>query len=282
MNTRLLRTNLQRLAFILFLVGLSVELLHTCTTFGRVMNLKMNAGTSASFRRQELSVEALESLDKTGEELKLSKGTLLAVWMPMQNFRLLPEDTLTAESCLKWGTYFEKYRSSEFENLMALYQAVWDDLVYFPAEEGVTYEDSWMFERNYGGKRGHEGCDLMPPQNKSGIYPIFSMTDGIVEKIGWLDKGGYRLGIRGPKGGYFYYAHLSDYGGDFREGQAIRAGELIGYMGDTGYGPEGTRGKFDVHLHLGIYVRTEDNPEVSVNPYWILQSLEGHKLKYRY
>ena len=57
---------------------------------------------------------------------------------------------------------------------------------------------------------------------------------------------------------------------------------MIGFMGDTGYGTEGTRGQFDVHLHLGIYVRTKEKPEVSVNPYWILKSLEGQKLKYRY
>ena len=159
---------------------------------------------------------------------------------------------------------------------------IWDDLKYFPVSTKVTYEDSWMFERNYGGKRGHEGTDLMPPENKSGSYPVFSMTDGVIEKIGWLEKGGYRMGIRSPHGGYFYYAHLSGYAEDFQEGEAIQAGDMIGFMGDTGYGTEGTRGRFDVHLHLGIYVRTKEKPEVSVNPYWILKSLEGQKLKYRY
>lgn len=281
MNPKLLKKSLYRIAFILLLAGLSADLLHICGLFGRVMNLKMDAGTSAAFRKQELSDDTLEKLEQAGTELNLSKGTLLAVWMPQQQFHLTSGESLTAENCLKWGTYFSKYRSREFENLLSLYQAIWDDLVYFPVEQGVTYEDSWMFERNYGGKRGHEGCDLMPPKNRSGIYPVFSMTDGTVEKIGWLDKGGYRIGIRSPHGGYFYYAHLSDYGKDFREGDSIHAGDVIGYMGDTGYGPEGTRGKFDVHLHLGIYVRTIDSAEVSINPYWILKSLDGHKLKYR-
>ena len=45
-------------------------------------------------------------------------------------------------------------------------------------------------------------------------------------------------------------------------------------MGDTGYGEEGTSGKFAVHLHLGIYIRTEHTEELSVNPYWILRFLE--------
>ena len=53
-------------------------------------------------------------------------------------------------------------------------------------------------------------------------------------------------------------------------------------MGDTGYGQEGTRGKFDVHLHVGIYVRTEQIPELAVNPYWFLKFLEARKLSYDY
>ena len=45
-------------------------------------------------------------------------------------------------------------------------------------------------------------------------------------------------------------------------------------MGDTGYGEEGTRGKFAVHLHLGIYIHTEEYEELSVNPYWVLRWAE--------
>ena len=41
-------------------------------------------------------------------------------------------------------------------------------------------------------------------------------------------------------------------------------------MGDTGYGEEGTTGKFVVHLHVGIYVRDEYEREVSINPYIFL------------
>lgn len=282
MNLTSLKKELRRIIFVLLLAGLSIDLLHICALFGCVMNLKMDAGSSDAFRRQELSVEALAWLEEAEGGLGLSKGTLLAVWMPVRHFKLSPGSALPEKSFLEWGGCFSKYRSREFENLLALYQAVWDDLVYFPAEDGISYEDSWMFERNYGGRRGHEGCDLMPPENRSGVYPVFSMTDGTVEKTGWLDKGGYRIGIRSPHGGYFYYAHLSDYGEGFQEGDTVHAGDVIGYIGDTGYGPEGTRGKFDAHLHLGIYVRTPECAEVSVNPYWILKSLEGHKLKYRH
>lgn len=60
-------------------------------------------------------------------------------------------------------------------------------------------------------------------------------------------------------------------------GEEIEAGDLIGYMGDSGYGDEGTTGKFPVHLHLGIYLEEPDE-EISINPYWILRYVEDSKL----
>lgn len=54
-------------------------------------------------------------------------------------------------------------------------------------------------------------------------------------------------------------------------------------MGDTGYGKtEGTTGNFDVHLHLGIYIKTDHMEEMSVNPYWILRYLEKRRLTFTY
>jgi murein DD-endopeptidase MepM/ murein hydrolase activator NlpD len=170
---------------------------------------------------------------------------------------------------------FLRCSRSSYETLRALYRAVWDDVETFPVQEpGIVYENSWMFERTYGGLRGHEGTDLIPPQNLSGYYRVVSMTDGIVEQKGWLEKGGYRIGIRSPSGGYFYYAHLDSYAPDLEIGDTVSAGQLLGYMGDTGYGEERTRGRFAVHLHLGIYVATDSQAELSVNPYWVLRYAE--------
>ena len=95
-------------------------------------------------------------------------------------------------------------------------------------------------------------------------------TDGKVEKVGWLPLGGWRIGIRSPGGGFFYYAHLSSYAKKFQEGESVKAGEILGFLGDTGYGSEGTSGKFPCHLHLGIYVRTKDKEEDPLNPYPVL------------
>ena len=130
-----------------------------------------------------------------------------------------------------------------------------------------------MDSRTYGGNRHHEGTDLFGPVSQSGYYPIISITDGIVEQKGWLPLGGYRIGIRSDSGGYFYYAHLSSYEEDFTPGDRVQAGEILGFMGNTGYGQEGTSGRFPVHLHLGIYITTPEGQEISVNPYHILQCL---------
>ncbi|MFR4455512.1 MAG: M23 family metallopeptidase [Blautia hansenii] len=158
-----------------------------------------------------------------------------------------------------------------------LYGIFWEDLQYFPAAgrkevqgQQFFFENSWHARRTFQGERLHEGCDIFGREEKSGYYPILSMTDGIVEKVGWLPLGGYRIGIRSPGGGYFYYAHLSSYAREFQTGEQIKAGEVLGFLGDTGYGEEGTAGKFVPHLHLGIYVRTQTEEEHALNPYPVL------------
>ncbi len=123
----------------------------------------------------------------------------------------------------------------------------------------------------------------MGTERERGFYPVISISDGTVEKIGWLEQGGWRIGIRTESGAYLYYAHLYSYAPDLKQGDKVKAGSLLGYMGDSGYGKqENTVGNFAVHLHLGIYIRTDHYEELSVNPYWILKYLEKYKLKYNY
>lgn len=180
--------------------------------------------------------------------------------------------------------YVQDNCEDAYKSMLASNQAIWADVQYFPvprssSDEDMTvcFENSWKFERTFGGRRYHEGCDIMADENERGVYPVISMCDGVVEKKGWLTKGGYRIGIRGNSGAYFYYAHLESYA-DIEEGDQVKAGQILGYMGDSGYGDEGTTGKFDVHLHVGIYIKTKNNEELSVNPYPVLKYLENRKL----
>lgn len=183
-----------------------------------------------------------------------------------------------------------RQKPADYQKLTNAYQRVFQDLRYFPIPESTkketpkpTYENGWFDRRTYGGERVHEGCDLMGGKKERGFYPVVSISDGVVEKVGWLEKGGWRLGIRTESGVYLYYAHLYSYSKTMQEGDTVKAGEIIGYMGDSGYGAlENTVGNFPVHLHLGIYIKTDHYDELSINPYWILKYLEKNTLKYEY
>ncbi len=121
--------------------------------------------------------------------------------------------------------YAKRYQPQAYARICGYLSAVWDDLERFPVgtvasdgNAGVSFADSWMQSRNFGGERGHEGCDIMASVNERGIYPIYSVSDGVVENVGWLRLGGYRIGIRSPSGAYFYYAHLAEYAKEFEVG----------------------------------------------------------------
>ncbi|MCI8483984.1 MAG: M23 family metallopeptidase [Lachnospiraceae bacterium] len=249
----------------------------------RLTHLLVKEDTKELLRQQKIPAEIYEKCCKYEKKSEYSRYAYLLGYLFMEKEEQSKselEDYLN----LLW-----KYQPSEMGELEQAEQAIWEDLTYFPVplsvrEETLTtsFENSWMFDREFGGNRGHEGTDLMASLNERGHYPIVSMTDGVVEKVGWLKLGGYRIGIRSPHGGYFYYAHLYDYAREFQEGDEIKAGELLGFMGDSGYGEkEGTVGMFAVHLHLGIYVKDGDE-EYSVNPYWVLKWLEEKRLKYIY
>lgn len=147
-------------------------------------------------------------------------------------------------------------------------------------DEEVYYENTWMYERDFQGSHGHEGTDILSHKNKNGIHPIVSMTDGTITNMGWLNAGGYRIGILSKHQIYYYYAHLDHYAYQIEEGNTVKAGQIIGYMGDTGYGEERTSGQFPVHLHVGIYVYSKDGSMISINPYHILKRQEQNILKY--
>lgn len=278
----------RRIFFILFsltaMVLLNVSLISYCSDIAKLNRLLLAEDTLDTLRAQEISSEQLDSF----REWEKAVGGVFSC------YDYLCACLLTGEtdrgSLERYIRQLKSYKEQEVSVLIGYLTAVWEDLSYFPVplsdinkEADVSFVDSWMFQRTFGGKRGHEGCDIMADINERGRYPVVSMTDGIVEQIGWLTKGGYRIGIRSPHGGYFYYAHLYDYARDFQPGDGVKAGELLGFMGDSGYSDiEGTVGNFDVHLHVGIYVNQPDGTEMSINAYWPLKYLEGKRLKYSF
>lgn len=257
-----------------FCVLLVSALLLLLAERSEVSVLKTDTCRDMEFRDQALKTslyEELMAISQSGEDF----GEILTASMLHGSF--FPHEINTDRSS------FLKYKQEEFFRLVHCYEAVWADIEYFPVSSpDISFEDSWGAPRDYGGTRFHEGTDLFGQVEEPGYYPVVSMTDGTVEQIGWLPLGGYRIGIRAPHGGYFYYAHLSEYEKDFFTGEEIEAGDILGYMGNTGYGPEGTAGEFPVHLHFGIYISTPYDREMSVNPYWVLRAVQKKIRKYTY
>ena len=261
-----------------FFSALGIQRLHERSRLSR-----LNSATTVSmeFRDHILNDDMTKMLHKSDNPGKAAGLYLLESKFSYRKFEYPYTEETVKKLYEKWAV------KEEWIPYQKACNAIWNDLMYFPVPESadnpaltVTYGDSWMSERNNGGKRGHEGTDIMADQNERGVYPVISMTDGVVTSMGWLPKGGWRVGITAPEGGYFYYAHLDSYS-NIREGDTVRAGDILGYMGDGGYGKEGAKGKFPVHLHVGIYLY-EDGREISINPYWILRYLEKRKLKYAF
>ncbi|MDE6759111.1 MAG: M23 family metallopeptidase [Lachnospiraceae bacterium] len=137
--------------------------------------------------------------------------------------------------------------------------------------EEISYEDTYGVARENG---GHDGCDIMDKENEAGRIPVVSATDGVITNIGWLYLGGYRIGVTSECGIYYYYAHLDSYAAGITAGKKVAAGELLGFMGNTGEGEEGTVGKFPVHLHFAIYIYDQNGNEETVNSYLYLRKID--------
>ena len=266
--------------FLTAAIGFDTVTIGRVQSAAKVMHLMDDRETKESLRSQQISKELYEEFCEYEKDGDYSRYEYMCGY-----FFTGREEKKSLEEYLR---LVKKYEKKNFSHVVNQEKAIWTDLQYFPvpAERGelrnVSFENSWMCERSFGGRRGHEGTDIMASLNQRGHYPVISISDGIVEKMGWLPQGGYRIGVRAPGGAYLYYAHLYDYAEGISEGTVVKAGEFLGFMGDSGYGEEGTVGKFDVHLHMGIYLNDEKGEEFSINPYWILKYLEGKRLTVQY
>ena len=202
------------------------------------------------------------------------------IWIFLFIMIIVGTELRVLDKSLETSVNLNQETTDEFEIYMERVNEVFEDLQCFPVVKEadvypISYENTWGAQRSYGGNRTHEGCDLMAVSNERGKYKVCSMTDGTVRQIGWLEQGGWRIGIESDSGVYYYYAHLDSYEKAFEEGERVVAGQILGRMGDSGYGKEpGTKGQFDVHLHVGIYIKDLSGKERAINPYWYLKQLE--------
>ena len=152
---------------------------------------------------------------------------------------------------------------------------------YLPIAKGYEYSDYDDFgtSRSYGYSRPHLGHDMMGQVGT----PIIAVESGCVEAIGWNQYGGWRLGIRSfDKKRYYYYAHLRKnfpYNKQLEVGSVVQAGDVIGYLGRTGYSANENVNNIDTsHLHWGLQLifdesQKEGNGEIWVDCYQLTRFL---------
>ena len=95
-----------------------------------------------------------------------------------------------------------------------------------------------------------------------------------MKRFGWNQYGGWRIGIRSfDKKRYYYYAHLRKghpYAEDIFEGKTIQAGDVIGYLGMTGYSTKEDTNNINVpHLHFGIQLIFNELQKDGTNQIWV-------------
>ena len=152
---------------------------------------------------------------------------------------------------------------------------------------GYSHSDDFGNQRTYGFARKHLGHDMMGSLGT----PIVAVESGIVEAMGWNRYGGWRIGIRSADNKrYHYYAHLQKdhpFADDLQVGDMVQAGDLIGFMGRTGYSDkENTNNIETVHLHYGIQLVFDESQkeclsEIWIDPYDIVRLLHSHRSSIR-
>jgi peptidoglycan LD-endopeptidase LytH len=114
--------------------------------------------------------------------------------------------------------------------------------------------------------RVHDAIDIMAPAGT----PVIAATDGKILKLFQSDRGGttiYQLAADAKT--VYYYAHLQNYADGLSEGKAVRRGEVIAFVGDTG-----NAGVGNYHLHFSISAVSDPNrywEGTNINPYPLLR-----------
>lgn len=204
---------------------------------------------------------------------------------------------LSAEEVLgelsKYYTYYHDAYEAALGGLLGAYAIEVDGewkptyglKAFSPVAAGYGYSHCSDFgnSRSFGFARKHLGNDLMGSQGT----PIVAVEGGVVEAMGWNRYGGWRIGIRSfDSKRYYYYAHLQKdhpFAENLQEGDIVQAGDLIGFMGRTGYSDKENVNNIEtVHLHFGMELifdesQKECNSEIWIDVYDIVRLLSQHR-----
>jgi len=136
----------------------------------------------------------------------------------------------------------------------------------FPVAADVEFIDSWGYPRMTGtaSEHWHQGTDVFADYGS----PLVASENGVIARVGTGTLGGMKLWVVGESGTEYYYAHLSAFAAGLADGRRIAAGEVVGYVGDSG----NARGT-SPHLHFEVHPDGGD----AVNPYPLLKAAYGNR-----
>ncbi len=216
----------------------------------------------------EFESKALKILKKAAGELAKGEVTLEELTEDMKYYTYYREAYGAVLDGMV-GEFEEEYINEDGEKCL---REVYGLKAFFPLAKGFDYThyDDFGAGRSYGYQRKHLGHDMM---GQIGT-PIISIESGYVEVMGWNQYGGWRIGIRSLDGKrYYYYAHLRQnypFAEGLEEGDLVTAGDVIGYMGHTGYSTKENVNNIEVtHLHWGLQLIFDESQKESDNEIWI-------------
>ena len=168
------------------------------------------------------------------------------------------------------GNYSVEVKKNDADNI--IFEDRYGLKAFSPIAYGYNFNHYKDFgnSRSYGFKRTHFGNDLMGSIGT----PIIAVESGTIVHLGWNQYGGWRIGIKSFDGRrYYYYAHLRKnhpYVPNLEEGTKVKAGDVIGYLGMTGYSIKENVNNINVpHLHFGLQLIFDESQFDSPNEVWI-------------
>lgn len=216
----------------------------------------------------EFNNKALSSLKEMAKKLSSGEDTVEKLAENLKYYDYYKE----AYTAVLGGMVGEFEEEVINEDGKSTWQTVYGLKAFFPLAKGFEYThyDDFGVSRSYGYKRRHLGHDMM---GQTGT-PIINIETGYVEALGWNQYGGWRVGIRSLDGKrYYYYAHLRQnypFAEGLEEGMLVTAGDVIGYMGHTGYSATENVNNIEVtHLHWGLQLIFDESQKESDNEIWI-------------
>jgi peptidase M23-like protein len=144
----------------------------------------------------------------------------------------------------------------------------------FPVVGVSGYGDSYGAFRGDVHGKWHHGDDIFAALGA----PVVAVANGTINRVGWHKRGGWRLWVRDAAANQFYYAHLSGYAPRVFHTRYVRAGDVLGFVGNTGDAfASPPHLHFEVHPHQLLRLKYDGavNPTTYLNGWRHIRSVHA-------